>query len=472
MGADYNSGGRLADGLASVAQPVDSIAPLPNDRLTIALDRPMDSESNIWKQHLEHVALTDVGMRRGNNQDSFAVVLAGDPQHFLSRGHVFVVADGMGAHAAGELASKMAADGIPHTYNKLADQPAPAAIVKAVQDANAMIHQRGHSSPDFSGMGTTSSTLVLLPHGAMVAHAGDSRIYRVRGPAIEQLTFDHSLQWEMRAAGGVAPELLPKNVITRSLGPHPKVQVDLEGPFPVQVGDKFLLCSDGLSGQVTDEEIGAFLNAMPIAEAAQSLIDLANLRGGPDNTTIIIAKILSTELHQPTESLVVQHSDGKAAQRRSVPFMVTGGALALLAVVFIAVRQWIPAAISGGLAVLAGIIALATKLRANIGPSVLPPGAMLGKGPHTRSNATPNAGIVASVSKVVDQLREAAAAEKWPIDWFKFDPLMTNARIASANGDFAKALRETARAMSTLLGQLKKVNLKRRRVESDEVDLA
>src|SRR4029079_11427416 len=89
---------------------------------------------------------------------------------------------------------------------------------------------------------------------------------------------------------------VPKNVITRSLGPHPNVQVDLEGPFPLEVGDTFLLCSDGLTGQVNDEEIGAILQSLPPKEAAQVLVDLANLRGGPDNVTVLVIRVKSAAL--------------------------------------------------------------------------------------------------------------------------------------------------------------------------------
>ena len=104
-----------------------------------------------------------------------------------------------------------------------------------------------------------------------MAHVGDSRGYRLRGTQLEQFTFDHSLVWEMRAASRVAgatlPDFIPKNVITRSLGPNPAVQVDLEGPLPIAPGDTFLLCSDGLSGPVNDEEIGMILGCLPPAEA-------------------------------------------------------------------------------------------------------------------------------------------------------------------------------------------------------------
>ena len=146
-----------------------------------------------------------------------------------------MVADGMGAHAAGELASKLAVDNIPHTYFKLRDLYPPAALRQAIRDANAAIHAKGQSSIGFQGMGTTCSCLVLLPQGALVAHIGDSRVYRLRGELLEQLTFDHSLVWEMAAAGQMSeedvPAYIPKNVITRSLGPHSTVHIDLEGPF-------------------------------------------------------------------------------------------------------------------------------------------------------------------------------------------------------------------------------------------------
>ena len=142
----------------------------------------------------------------------------------------------MGAHAAGELASQLATDNIPHAYHKRRDLPPWESIVAAVEDANSRIHAKGQNSVDFHGMGTTCSCLLLLPDGAVAAHVGDSRVYRLRGTTIEQLTFDHSLVWEMAAAGHASeddvPAYVPKNVITRSLGPHPTVKVDLEGPLP------------------------------------------------------------------------------------------------------------------------------------------------------------------------------------------------------------------------------------------------
>ena len=252
-----------------------------------------DPRTDSVQGRLEYASLSDIGLRRSNNQDSLAVMPAASQNLWQQRGDLFVVADGMGAHAAGELASKLSTDTVPLVYHKLMDRTPAEAVLAAVEEANAQIHSRGQASIDFKGMGTTTTVLVLLPYGALLAHVGDSRAYRLRGNRLEQLTFDHSLVWEMRAAGqlqGQVPDYVPKNVITRSLGPNPKVQVDLEGPHPVLPGDTFLMCSDGLSGPVKDEEMGMILGSMPPAEAVRALVDLANLRGGPDNITVIVAK--------------------------------------------------------------------------------------------------------------------------------------------------------------------------------------
>ena len=223
-------------------------------------------------------------------------------------GHLFMVADGMGAHAAGELASAIAVDTVPLVYQKYGELPPDQALRRAVQAANDEIYHRGCSSPDFRGMGTTGSALVILPEGAIVAHVGDSRVYRLRGERFEQLTFDHSLAWEMQASADRNKQSLsdyvPKNIITRSLGPNADVEVDLEGPIPIESGDTFLLCSDGLSGPVRDDEMGTIISCMPPEDAAQALVDLANLRGGPDNVTVIVARVKGPQVaKKPSKAL-------------------------------------------------------------------------------------------------------------------------------------------------------------------------
>ena len=171
------------------------------------------------------------------------------------------------------------------------------ALIRAYRDVAQQIHTKSKANRDFNGMGTTCSALVLGPEGALIAHVGDSRIYRTRDDVIDQLTFDHSLVWELRRKSGLPLDddandvNARKNVITRSLGPDPEVAIDIEGPIAVKPGDVFLLCSDGLSGQVRDPEIGLFCGHLPPNEATRALIHLANLRGGPDNITVIVVRV-------------------------------------------------------------------------------------------------------------------------------------------------------------------------------------
>lgn len=280
-----------------------------------------------WDDVIIDEAATDTGMRRSNNQDSYTIVRAPNVEAWRQRGHVFLVADGMGAHAVGELASKMACDLIPHNYLKArAGTPAEAAV-KTFRDVSSLIHSKATANREFQGMGTTASALLLLPEGALIAHVGDSRVYRVRERRIDQLSFDHSLVWELVRRNHLTPEQakisVPKNVITRSLGPEAEIEVDIEGPLPVELGDVYLLCSDGLSGPVEDHELGAFAGNFHPRDACRYLVNLANLRGGLDNITVIIVRIGgwvdpdSAELEQrPDEKVGRDGADRKNWRQR------------------------------------------------------------------------------------------------------------------------------------------------------------
>ncbi len=235
-----------------------------------------------------------MGIRRSHNQDACATQPATDESLWEKLGHVFIVADGMGGHAVGEKASAKAVRDIPLTYLKYVATEGPrAAIERAFKEANAGIFQIGQNTPEFRGLGTTGSALFVRPEGAWVGHVGDSRVYRVRGTQIEQLTFDHSWVWEMARRRGVDPDELGdirKNIIIRSLGPEADVQVDIEGPHPLEVNDQFVICSDGLTNHVQPDEIGIVLASMPAAEACDMLVQLANLRGGSDNVTALVVQ--------------------------------------------------------------------------------------------------------------------------------------------------------------------------------------
>lgn len=234
-------------------------------------------------------------MRRAANQDSLAVRLCSEYTEWEQCGHLFVVADGMGGHSVGDLASRISVESLPLAYFKMEAESISERLRGAIREANRAINDKARENPEFADMGTTCSALALSPHGAHVGHVGDSRVYRVRNGEIQQLSFDHSLQWEMIRQGRATMEnvdlLHPRNVITRCLGPDSEVTIDVEGPFHVQAGDCFVICSDGLTGHVSDTEIGAVASSLPPADASRLLINLANCRGGADNITVVIAKV-------------------------------------------------------------------------------------------------------------------------------------------------------------------------------------
>lgn len=244
---------------------------------------------------VRYASLTDVGMRRATNQDSLAIRLSSDFDSWANQGHLFVVADGMGGHAVGDLASRIVSDSLPLAWSKSSLEEPAERLQEAVHAANRAINDRALQNPEFKGMGTTCSVLNLSSRGAFIGHVGDSRVYRLRHGLLQQLTFDHSLQWEMIRLGRSTAENVenehPRNVITRCLGPDLRVNVDIEGPFSVHPGDIFLLCSDGLTNHVSDAEIGRTLRELPVTESCRFLINLANCRGGLDNSTAIVVQI-------------------------------------------------------------------------------------------------------------------------------------------------------------------------------------
>jgi protein phosphatase len=423
---------------------------------------------------LEHASLTDVGLRRANNQDTLAVALAGDETDWRRRGHLFMVADGMGAHAAGELASKMACESVPHTYRKLLDRAPADALRMAIVTANTSIHERGQANAEFQGMGTTCSVLVLLPNAALVAHVGDSRVYRLRGEKIEQLTFDHSLVWEMMAAGqmprGELASFIPKNIITRSLGPRDDVQIDLEGPFPLEAGDTFLLCSDGLSGQIKDEELGAILSVLSPQESARALVDMANLRGGPDNITAVIVRVLAVPPDPAGEPDPVPSVETTSAPLSQALWVLMGLGL-LVALLLAASGNLAAALVSGLMAAGAAVIALVHNLVRSMPPAPTDVSGPLGSGPHAEHTCRPTAERVAGLCQMAQQLREAAKDEHWTLDWGRFNTFGEKAQAALAAGDFTRAVREYALAISFMMSEIRRQPARRDPRDSSVLDL-
>jgi protein phosphatase len=396
-------------------------------------------------------------MRRASNQDSLAIALADDDREWRRRGHLFVVADGMGAHAAGELASQLATDNIPHVYLKRQDSSPCESIVAAVEDANARIFAKGQNSVDFHGMGTTCSCLLLLPDGALAAHVGDSRVYRLRGQTIEQLTFDHSLVWEMASASHTpdeeVPAYVPKNVITRSLGPHPTVKVDLEGPWPVKPGDRYLLCSDGLTGPLNPSLIGMVLASLPSDEAAQTLVDLANLLGGPDNITCIVVEVASkAKLGKAT----TDWNTSAAAEPRDTTaddgyFIGAAGAAAVVAAGLGVMGRLVYAVVAAAIACAALGAWWVRRTSLERGGQSRPVHGSYGKAPYRQYRVEPTAENVEMLSDIVRQLEDLETQRKWPFDWRPIHEDRARAHQAFATHDYAGAVVAYSSAVRRLM---------------------
>jgi len=417
-----------------------------------------------WEQKVEYAAKTDVGLRRQNNEDACAAQLAGDPELWHERGHLFVVADGMGGHAVGELASKIATDTLPHTYFKVQQgSEIKQALKDAILEANGNINSRGTQNRDFQRMGTTCTSLVLCDEGAYVGHVGDSRAYRVRRDRIDQLSFDHSLQWELRRRGRLSPEdsLLQehRNVITRSLGPEAEVEVDLEGPFPVRPDDVYVLCSDGLTTHVTDGEIAAIARDMKPAAAARLLVHLANLRGGTDNCTVVVVRI------GPLPGNVEPDFEDRGEEVQTLSSPVDLGwtwmlAFWLIAAVMISgMTLWLfgyvaPGIIlsSVGAIVGAGLLIGARNARRQLEESgTMAPGPEQSSGPYRSALATPIEDLLDELAAAGSEIQRTAREDEWRVDWGKHEAAVKNARQALAQQRRALALREYAKAIDALM---------------------
>lgn len=321
-------------------------------------------------EKVRYASLSDVGVKRSHNQDACAAQPAGDDSRFTQVGHLFIVADGMGGHAVGEKASAMAVRGIPLTFQKYVGQEGVVpALRRAFRDTNAEIYEIGQKNPEFQGLGTTGTALIVRPEGVWIGHVGDSRAYRIRSGKVEQLTFDHSWVWEIARRQGIDPDQLgdfKKNVIVRSLGPDAEVSPDIEGPHPVEEGDIYLLCSDGLSNQVPPDEIGAVVTALPPEDAAKFLIELANVRGGPDNITAVVVQIpgngtAPAAKTKPPRTCVIKNAFKACDKHIPWSYSVLGIGTLLAVVAMALSMQWL--FIIAAIVIIGGIVGLVMHFR-------------------------------------------------------------------------------------------------------------
>ncbi|MBI5968102.1 MAG: Stp1/IreP family PP2C-type Ser/Thr phosphatase [Deltaproteobacteria bacterium] len=250
---------------------------------------------------IRYAAASDVGQVRKNNEDAFIA----DPAL-----GIFAVADGMGGHASGEVASRMAIDSLRESIARASqEKKSPLAedhtailsspanvLINGFRLANHRIYKSSQEKKEYKGMGTTLVAIYLANSSSTVAHVGDSRLYRIRGQFIEQVTEDHSLVWEEYKQGLIAKEALSssphKNIVTRALGLQPTVDIEIK-EIDTQPGDCLILCSDGLSDMVKDEEMLGAVNRESgnLNRACDDLIHLANIRGGKDNITLLLIQI-------------------------------------------------------------------------------------------------------------------------------------------------------------------------------------
>lgn len=242
---------------------------------------------------------TDVGRRREVNEDSFLI---------MPDNHIWIVADGMGGHAGGQVASTLTIETVGAALaRRLAEAEAKTkagggqrvnvslVMEEAVREACNTVFDTAREHPELTGMGSTVTVMLIYGDVAWFGHVGDSRAYLVRDGEIHQVTEDHSLVQEHVAAGLITPEQarvsVIRNIITRSIGFERDVKVDV-GAVPVERGDQFLLCSDGLTGHVEDHELLEIITDNARRSVPGILIDLANSRGGEDNCTVVLTTVI------------------------------------------------------------------------------------------------------------------------------------------------------------------------------------
>jgi PPM family protein phosphatase len=428
----------------------------PNGALLGKL-RPVKINLMRWDQPIRYASVSDIGFRRRNNQDSFAVRVCSDAEIWREHGHLLMVADGMGGHAVGELASKIAADTVCHTFFKTRNTEVPAALKQAFETANAAINERGSLNRDFARMGTTCTALVLCPQGAVIGHVGDSRLYRIRGERIDQLTADHSVQWELMRQGRLRPDEVflheSRHVITRSLGPEPVVQVDVEGPYAVLPGDVYLICSDGLTGHVQDAEIGIIARELPAQEACRMLVNLANLRGGSDNVTVVIARVSGAPgsgAEDETPTVTPGLGLGWIMTMWLVALLFAAGVIAFL----------FDRSAEGGSLVLgatlaaAGAFAFWLERRSRSRPKGEEGIETTVWRPYRTASARPSVAFLNHLATLEGELARAASEERWAIDWPAQQAAHALARGSLESKNYPKALSELAKVIDILMAGL------------------
>jgi protein phosphatase len=244
---------------------------------------------------LEIRAATDLGMKRTQNEDSHGCWIPEGEAERERRGLLLVVADGMGGSQAGEVASRLAVQTVIQVYREGQGASPLDDLYRAVEAANHVVHAESVAHPQMSGMGTTCTAMVVRGRDAFLSHVGDSRAYLAKGGRIRQLSQDHSLVAQLVRDGQLTPEQARsdprRNVVTRSVGVGAQVEIDAQKfDALLSEGDTLLMCSDGLHGLVSDDELLEVMTNGNLDSACLRAIELANSRGGHDNITVLMAR--------------------------------------------------------------------------------------------------------------------------------------------------------------------------------------
>ena len=246
-----------------------------------------------------YAGISDQGMVRPDNQDSFGKFPEGSTDPSSPKGVLFVIADGMGGHKGGKQASSMAVSNISESYFDDENTDVRVSLERAIRKANEAIYNESLENPAYANMGTTCSALVLQGRKGVIGHVGDSRIYRVTKSSIEQLTHDHSTVAEMQRRGILTKEEArahpERSRLYRALGIREEMEIEMTDNVQLGKGEYYVLCTDGLINHVEEREIQEIVVQYEPEEAVTRLVDLANERGGFDNITVQIVKVHNSD---------------------------------------------------------------------------------------------------------------------------------------------------------------------------------
>ena len=282
--------------------------------------------------------LSDKGRLRATQEDSQGMAKGSDG------GVIFCVADGMGGHQAGDVASRVATNACLHEWQATPQQTdIPHRMARCIEAANtSVLAEAAARDMNYGDMGSTIVAVALVRGSAYVAHLGDSRAYLLRGQSLERLTKDHTESQELADAGHIPQEAADhheySHVLTRGLGLEPNPIPDVSGPIQTGEDDVFLLCSDGLTGTTSDQLIQLILTYFDLDEASKALVDNANFRGGPDNITLTLARIGQRRgpLMDPPPGFMLP---ARAFRKRLVGcFLIATAALVLLTILIVVLQ--------------------------------------------------------------------------------------------------------------------------------------